>query len=101
MAEAGAAGRAEQSPPVTQTAAPTGPGAPSRRALKRFWLPAVVVAAGLGVIVVAYKVVYPQPEPAISIPASPSVVVSARGHLSQVTYTVTGTPPADPRYGSR
>jgi hypothetical protein len=75
--------------PALQTAEPVRPAARARPALTRFrWFGALLVG-GLGLIAIAYFVVYPRPETAIPIPASPSLVIYTSGHVSQITYMAT------------
>jgi hypothetical protein len=72
----------------------TQPAAQVRAKLRRRWLAAALMAAGLGVVAVAWRAVYPRPETAIAVPPSPSLVVYLNGYVSQVTYLVTTRDPA-------
>lgn len=85
MPEDAAAGQATPQP---QPGAGTGP------ALARWRWPGILLAAGVGLLALAYFAVYPRPETAIAVPASPSLVIYTSGHVSQITYLVTARDPA-------
>jgi hypothetical protein len=53
-----------------------------------------LLAGGVGLLALAYFAVYPRPETAIAVPASPSLVIYTSGHVSQITYLVTAGDPA-------
>jgi len=79
----------QQPRPQPQPSADTGPGA-----LARWRWPGLLLAVGVGLLALAYFAVYPRPQTAIAVPASPSLVVYTSGHVSQVTYLVTARDPA-------
>jgi hypothetical protein len=79
----------QQPRPQPQPSADTGPGA-----LARWRWPGILLAVGVGLLALAYFAVYPRPQIAIAVPASPSLVVYTSGHVSQVTYLVTTRDPA-------
>jgi hypothetical protein len=89
MPEDAAAGQATPQQPQPEPSADTGP-----TALARWRWPGILLAAGVGLLALAYFAVYPRPETAIAVPASPSLVVYTSGHVSQVTYLVTARDPA-------
>ena len=85
-----------QSRPAAQAVGQSGRREGSRPARKRFLLPVILVAVGLGVMAVAYFKVYPAPETPIPVPASPSLVIFTGGQVGQVTYVVTSDPTGQP-----
>lgn len=89
MPEGAATGQPGNSQRAAQPAGRRGRGARIRPALRRFRWPGILVAAGLGLIALAYLAVYPRPEIPIPVPASPSLVIYTSGLVGQVSYVVT------------
>ena len=94
MPEDAAARQAGPPPQPPQSTAQPGPGASTGNGLSRWRWPGLLLAGGVGLLALAYFAVYPRPETAIAVPASPSLVIYTSGHVSQITYLVTAGDPA-------
>jgi hypothetical protein len=89
ISEEAGPGQQGQSRAAAQAAGRPGFRARVGPALKRFLVPGILIAGGLGVMAVAFFAVYPKPEIPIPVPASPSLVIYTSGHVGQVSYVVT------------